>query len=152
MGFAPGSGSRRVDHGVAGGEVAGFEPGDGGPPTVGKPADQPQHPGLERADPDADVVHRHRPAEGARQPVVLALEPRAAMLTGVPQLADHANAFLESLHTVAPIEARAAHRLDRVPGDARAGPQRQTEDVGCQSHATGPRGHEGHQGQAVQCA
>jgi hypothetical protein len=172
-GFAPGSGSRRVDHGVAGGEVAGLESGGGGPPPVGEPADQPQHPGLERAHPDADVVHRCRPAEGAGQPVVLALEGHAAMHTGVPEFADHVDAFLEGFHAVARIEAPAAHRLNRVPGDAcadaelgasvaqdveardslrqhRRWPERQAEHVGRQSHPTGPRGHEGHQGQGVQ--
>jgi len=102
------------------GEVAWFKPGDSRQPPVGEPADQPQHPGFEGADPDADVVRRRRPGEGACQPVVLALEPRAAPLTSVPQLADDVDAFLESLHAVARIEAPAAHRLDRVPGAARA--------------------------------
>lgn len=113
------------------------------------------------------------PAEGAGQPVVLALEGRAALHTGVPEFADNVDAFLKGFHAVARIEAPAAHRLDRVPGDAcadaelgasvaqdveardslrqhRRWPERQAEHVGRQSHPTGPCGHEGHQGQGVQ--
>jgi|GEM_PF-5457729 hypothetical protein len=173
--IAAGAGGRRVDDGVAGGEAAWFKPADGGQPAVAEPADQPQHPGLERADPDAYVVHRRWPAEGAGQPVVLTLEPHASPLTSGPQSADDVDAFLERLYTVANIEPPAAHCLDRFPGHARANtklgasvaknveardgsrqyggwPHRQAQHVGRQVDTTGPRGHEGHQGQGVQSA
>jgi hypothetical protein len=83
------------------------------------------------------------------------------------------DAFLQSVHTVARIEAPAAHRLDGVPGvacaDAELGasvaqdveardssrqygrrPQWQVPHVGRQSHAVGPSGDEGQQGPGVQ--
>src|SRR5918999_3414146 len=77
-----------VDDAVAAFEVAVLEVGEAGEPTVGLAADQPQHPRLERAEPDRDVVRGLRAALGAANAVVLTVDADAAALGRVEDRAD----------------------------------------------------------------
>ena len=138
-----------------------------------RPTGQAEHPGLVGPEPDADRVRRRRPALGAPHLVVLAGDPYAAPLLGVPQLADDGDRLGQCLDRLTGGAARTAHRLHRLgegagpqpeldppaaeqveaggrPGHHGRRPQGQVEHVGGQPDPDGGRGDIGQQGPGVQ--
>ena len=153
-------------------EVAGLQVGERGQPPVALATDEPQHPRLQRADPDGDVVRRRRPALRAVDAVVLAVDLEPGALALVPDAADDVDRLRERVDGLAGREASAAHGVDRVPEAAgaeaeleaaaaeqveargRAGehgrrPQRHVGDVRREVHAFGARGDPGQQRRRV---
>jgi hypothetical protein len=65
-------------------------------------------------------VGRLRPALGADDAIVRALDVHVAALAGIPRLAQDIDRLLEGLDALAGRTARAAHRGDGVPEPARA--------------------------------
>ena len=112
-----------VDRAVARGEVAGLQVGQRRKPAVALPPDQPQHPGLERADPDGDVVRGGGAALRAADVVVLAVDLEPGSLALVPDPADDIDRLRERVDGLAGREAAAAHGVDGVPEAAGAEPE-----------------------------
>ena len=161
-----------VDRAVARGELAGLQVGEGGQPPVALAADEPQHPRLEGADPDGDVVRRRGPALRAVDAVVLAVDLEPGALALVPDAADDVDRLGEGVDGLAGGEASAAHGVDRIPEAAgaeaevespaaeqveargrarehRRRTQRHVGDVGREVHAFGARRDPGQQGRRV---
>jgi hypothetical protein len=119
-GVPAGVGRRLVDDGVGLGDGVEAEVGQRGQPAVGGAADQPEHPRLQRAEPDRDVVRRTGAALGALDPVVAAGHAQQGPLVGVPDAADDLDGVGEGGDRLPGAEPGAAHRLDRVPVGTRA--------------------------------
>ncbi len=162
-----------VDHGVALGQVAGLEVGQRGQPAVTLAADEPLHAGLDRPDPQRDVVRRGGAALGAVDLVVRTVHAQGRPVARVPDASDDVDGLLERRDGLARREARRAHGLDGVPEracpqahgepaareqvEARPGTgqhgrraQRQVEDVARDLHALGRRGDPRHEGPGVE--
>ena len=119
-GIASGGERRLVDRAVARGEVARLQVGQRRQPAVALAPDEPQHPGLERADPDRDVVRGGGPALRAADVVVLAVDLEPCALALVPDPADDVDRLRERVDGLAGREAAAAHGVDRIPEAAGA--------------------------------
>jgi len=162
-----------VDRRVAAGQVGPLQVGDARQPAVAEPTGQRQHARFVGADPERDRVRRGRPAGGAAQLVVLALEADAAALAAVPERAQDRDRLRQGVDRRAGSQPRPAHRLDRVPEGTGAEPeldpavaeeveagrrprddrrraQRQVQHVGGERHPVGAGGEVGEQRPGVE--